>query len=1289
MKILSWNLQGAGNPWTVRALKFIINNNSPDIFFLSETKLVVGEFNFICRSFFAYKSFIVDADGRKGGLALFWKNDLVVDISNHSHNHIAFHSHDPKVNLRWKGVGVYGWPETNLRNRTWGNLRDQKELDMFRLALEDCDIADLGYSGDAFTWSNNRKADQNVKVRLDRFCANLMWQDSYLNWRVIHLAKHRSDHSPIILNTEVETAKNLVKPFRFEQMWMTHEKFEEALLSVWDYGAVSGSRLMDQISSCGEGLKAWAYLNIGSVRFHLNKKLNALKVAQDSGSAPDLVEEALKIHSEVDELLAREEILWKQRSRADWLRDGDRNNKFFHRKASNRKKNNSIYRLKDDEGNWQEGVGLQKVITDYFSNLFSMSHPSNQEQVVNSINSGLSMNQVDMLNRPIIEEEIRLALRQMGPTKAPGPDGMPAIFYNSYWHIVGEDVVSCVLDVFNIGVMPERVNHTYITLIPKTANPETMKDFRPISLCNVVYKLIAKSAFVPGRLITDNALVAFEMIHSMDKCSQGKAGTVALKLDMSKAFDRVEWDFLRKLMIKMNFPVHFVHLIMACISSVTFSVLINGAPCGYIQPQRGLRKGDPISPYLFLICSEGFSTLLRQGERRGSLTGGRVCRGGPRINHLFFADDSMLFAKATARECQDLKNIISLYERASGQVVNYDKSEILFSSRVAAVNRREVQQILGMKEVVKFKKYLGMPTMVGRSKKPIFDFLKDRLHKRISGWKEKFLSKAGKEVLIKSIAQSIPTYIMSYFALPVTFCNEMQSIISRYWWSGSDDKRKISWVSWSTICKSKANGGLGFRNLRAFNLAMLDKQAWRLLQYPSSLCARVFRAKYFPSDDLCYAKAKRGSSYAWQSLIEGKKLLFSGLSWRLGNGQSIEIKKDNWVPSSPSLKPMGVMSVPENCKANFFIDEENATWNVQRLKEAFTAQDVDLILQIPLSDRLPPDKTFWPSNKNGIYSVRSGYFLALNGAGISSGNPSIRHNVDPWWKKIWQLSISGKVKHFLWRLCHGTLPCNLNLAKKGVGVQSLYPRCGIDEESDLHALKDCDQVRGLWLRSPLTTRVECTQASSFLDWKNAMFNSLRTEDLNSFVRAVGAFGMTGLSSQSDRRKDIRLGVTDVAGQVWTPPIHPSLKINTDVAISIERKMDVVSAVCRNSSGAVVRSGVVMLHGVVNAELAEAMAVRFGLKFAADLNAPVLELESDSATVIERLRMKTIAMDQTQLIVDDCLASISTRNVRFNHVRRSCNQVAHALAKSGIFFGRDCLFVGEIPFPVNELVTPII
>ncbi|XP_050222576.1 uncharacterized mitochondrial protein AtMg00310-like [Mercurialis annua] len=159
----------------------------------------------------------------------------------------------------------------------------------------------------------------------------------------------------------------------------------------------------------------------------------------------------------------------------------------------------------------------------------------------------------------------------------------------------------------------------------------------------------------------------------------------------------------------------------------------------------------------------------------------------------------------------------------------------------------------------------------------------------------------------------------------------MRSIISKFWWSGSDDKRKIAWVSWKKICKAKKDGGLGFCNLRAFNLAMLAKQAWRFIQSPQSLCARVYKAKYFPNVDFLHACSRHGSSYAWNSIMEGRKLLDSGIAWRIGNGQSVNVREDNWITTARYMKPLSHFDSPADCKVSYFIDDNSATWDIDKL----------------------------------------------------------------------------------------------------------------------------------------------------------------------------------------------------------------------------------------------------------------------------------------------------------------------------------------------------------------------
>ena len=218
----------------------------------------------------------------------------------------------------------------------------------------------------------------------------------------------------------------------------------------------------------------------------------------------------------------------------------------------------------------------------------------------------------------------------MFPTMAPRPNEMPPLFHQQFWSTVDNVIIKTILDFLNASIIPHKFNETHIVLIPKVKNPKQVQDFRPISLCNVAYKLASKilanrlkswhpnlvcenqSAFVAEKLITDNILVASETVFHISQKREGKVGEMALKLDISNAYDQVEWNYLEQIMIKLGFSGRWVGLMMQCITTVSYAIRINGHPHGHIVPTRGLHQDDPLSPYLFLIYVEGLSTLLHQ-----------------------------------------------------------------------------------------------------------------------------------------------------------------------------------------------------------------------------------------------------------------------------------------------------------------------------------------------------------------------------------------------------------------------------------------------------------------------------------------------------------------------------------------------------------------------------------------------------------------------------------------------------------------------------------------------------
>jgi hypothetical protein len=229
----------------------------------------------------------------------------------------------------------------------------------------------------------------------------------------------------------------------------------------------------------------------------------------------------------------------------------------------------------------------------------------------------------------------------------------------------------------------------------------------------------------------------------------------------------------------------------------------------------------------------------------------------------------------------------------------------MFSENTKAIHRSQVLAELNIRAEARTEKYLGLPVYVGRSRSKTFKYLKDIIWKRIQGWKEKMLSKAGKDILIKACAQDIPTFAMSCFDLTKVLCDEIGMMICRYWWAQQDKENKMHWLSWETLTKPKNEGGLGFRDLYGFNMAMLARQGWRMLTNPDSLCARVLKARYFPNTSMLEATASAGISYSWRSILKGISLLKEGLIWRIGDGRTtVNIWTDAWLSRDGSRQPI-------------------------------------------------------------------------------------------------------------------------------------------------------------------------------------------------------------------------------------------------------------------------------------------------------------------------------------------------------------------------------------------------
>ncbi|KAL9690358.1 hypothetical protein QQ045_010756 [Rhodiola kirilowii] len=388
---------------------------------------------------------------------------------------------------------------------------------------------------------------------------------------------------------------------------------------------------------------------------------------------------------------------------------------------------------------------------------------------------------------------------------------------NIDWEANLTNVHPVITEEMNKGLLEdfskeEEMNTTNIVLIPKVSNATGLEQFRPISLCNVIMKIITKSlvnrlqkcldkvislnqsAFVKGRIITDNIVLAQEINHFI-KCRQKqKEGYASLKLDMSKAFDILEWSFIEQMMLKMGFARDWVEKIMLCVTSVSYRVKVNNWYTDLITPGRGLRQRDPLSPYLFIICSEWLSRKIKRKSEEGVLMGISVARGAPKITHLFFADDCMVYLRMNVNDFNAIKRVLDNYEAVAGQRVNYAKSEVFFSPNVEAGVGDALSNLLGVAKVNGHSKYLGLPLVMSQKKIEAFNFVLEKLWSKVSGWKESLLSTTGKEVLIKSVLLALPLYAMFCFLLSAGILNKLSSMVINFWWAKQGAGSGVHWM---------------------------------------------------------------------------------------------------------------------------------------------------------------------------------------------------------------------------------------------------------------------------------------------------------------------------------------------------------------------------------------------------------------------------------------------------------------------------------------------------------------
>ncbi|XP_019240885.1 PREDICTED: uncharacterized protein LOC109220870 [Nicotiana attenuata] len=915
------------------------------------------------------------------------------------------------------------------------------EVDDFRHCINTCNLSDLGFKGSIYTWWNGRSDEDCIFKRLDRCLGNSELQHSFPGLQVTHLSKTGSDHCPLLLKCDIESPP-IKKAFRFLNFWTKHESFLDVVKENWtaDFSANPFVLFNFKLKKLKKALSVWSRATYGDI-FQKIASLEELVLVHERQfeiNPTQMNKQRLhKVQAEMIKYLALEEEFWRQKSGMMWFKDGDRNTKFFHAQVKGRRKRLKLTRIQNSRGNWIEEEDLiAEEAVNFYKDQFSERSIPTDFSILDHVPSMVTTEQNERLMELPTAQEVKKAVLGLNGESAGGPDGFTGAFYHKCWDIIEGDVVDMVKAFFCGQQLPKSVTHTNLVLLPKRKEIMTFADMRPISLSNFVNKIFSRviherlvemlpnliseeqAGFVKGRSIVENVLLTQEII--TDIRLRTKAGpNVVIKLDMAKAYDRLSWLFLTKMLRKLGFSEAFIGMIFDLVSNNWYSILINGQPNGFFKSSRGVKQGDPLSPTLFILAAEALSRGLNSLHSSLYFCGFGLPKWSPKINHLSYADDTIIFSSSDDTSLRLVMEILHAYEAASGQLVNKAKSAIYMHHLTDSTVVSKVESITGIgKQEFPFT-YLGCPIFYARRRMDYYEGLISKVMDKLQSWKGKLLSVGGRAVLITNVLQSMPVHLLSAVNPPNYVINRLHKIFARFFWNSNVGGVSRHWALWANLCMPYEEGGIGFRSLHDVSKALFCKLWWNFRTKPS-LWSSFMSQKYY------------------------KKLNAVIVPWREG--------------SHTELGALYFLLPP-----NFAIDEniqnvndlmQEGRWNVERIHEILPPDLAQHIVQNikPPMDHNELDKPFWMLETRGNFSVKSAWEYLRR-----RNNPSIAY------KMFWVKGLPFKISFFIWKVWKAKLPLDDFMRRLGYFMPSKCWCCADPKEESLgHLFFTSNAARIVW-----------------------------------------------------------------------------------------------------------------------------------------------------------------------------------------------------------------------------------
>ncbi|XP_022014901.2 uncharacterized protein LOC110914417 [Helianthus annuus] len=692
-------------------------------------------------------------------------------------------------------------------------------------------------------------------------------------------------------------------------------------------------------------------------------------------------------------------------------------------------------------------------------------------------------------------DEIKAAVFDCGDDRAPGPDGFNFRFFKKFWSLFANDFSALMSAFFDSGQINDGCGSSFIALIPKIRDPSGLGDYRPISLVGVVNKVISKilanrlkkvlgsvisinqSAFLGGRFILDGPLIINEVCSWLKK---SKRKAFLFKIDFEKAYDNINWSFVVDVFRQIGFGGRWCKWIWGILSSARASVLVNGAPTFEFKCGKGMRQGDPISPFLFVAVMEALSCLLDKAKELGIFSGVSLPNDGPVLSHLFFADDALIIGGWDKGNALNVVRILRCFYVCSGLRINLGKSS-LFGIGVDMSDVSQVADSVGCKADSLPFKYLGLKVGENMNRignwRPVYDIFESRL----ALWKSALLSIGGRVTLIRSVLASLPNYYFSLYKAPAAVIKDLERMIKKFLWGGSGEARKTHWVAWERLAIPVKLGGLGISKLDNVNRALLCKWGWRFKKEKDSLWIKVVDAIHSGGSDWSLLPVKKSLGGVWVNIVSvinrplaGNFCLRGSFCGKLGRGDRILFWLDPWLKDVPlkevfprlySLEMVKTCCVRDRVEGNWLwrhdpeLDEERRELN----------ELMDALASVSVADR--EDDWVWLSDPSGLFSVKSVKKIL--------DEATVNRNL---FVMEWCSWVPKKCNILVWRAEMNRIPTSDALRRRNIFVsEGLCPFCKEVPETADHIFSSCFTAVHLWHRISRWCRLPPIFAFSFKD----------------------------------------------------------------------------------------------------------------------------------------------------------------------------------------------------------------